>query len=588
LSKEAHRSTCIKNIPIVKQIIINNNISNITINETVLIEFRPLPHLEFLVRNTIIKLPSWIHTIVCGNVNHTFIKEMCKDLPVNIIRIDIDNLNPSQYSQLLLTKEFWENFKGDKILLYQEDSMLFHGNIEPFLQYDYIGGAWPVGQDDNALGVGNGGFSLRTRAKMLECIEKVNPSTDLQLGVSTLTYMHYTNSVFLPEDVFFSKSLIDHKLGKVAPREVANKFSQETQPCINPLGGHNFWLANNKKTFFTNLILENEYYKMVTHRGGWKTIITNLANKGIIQSDKNINSLKFVDCIESRFSAWSNCPKISIKENWIGIFHYSPNLPSFISYDLDSILNTNLVLHSLPYCKGLIVLSENNLAHIRKNPQYSAINIICLKHPIEEIATKFSLENFLQKKEYSVIQLGTQDRKITTIYTLKTKYNKIWLPGRDNALAILNQETKNLHIEIPTSDVDIKYFKNHDEYDSMLQNNIVIIPLWGASANNSVLETIEMNIPAFITRLPATEEYLGKEYPMFYTEDIEIEEIINNREKMDAKIKETHYYLTQLDKSKLRLDYFNSELFFYIFCKKTKGCYFTTIITIIHKTKEFV
>ena len=565
--KEQHRLTCIHNLPLIRQIDIKKQSNNYlsSINETVLIEFRIFPHLEFLLRNTIIKLPSWSHTIICGNLNYEYIQKISQDLPVNIVHLDIDNLTPSQYSRLLLTKSFWEKLKGEKILLYQEDTMLFHGKIEPFLNYDYIGAAWPVGQDDNALGVGNGGFSLRTRTKMLECIEKVNPLTDLQIGMSTLRYMRSTNSEFLPEDVFFSKSLIDYKLGNVAPREVANNFSQETQLCINPLGGHNFWLANNNIHFSTNLVLENEYYKDVKHRGGWKTVISNLIDKGIVKSTKNTNSLKFVDCIESRFSAWSS-NQTPLKEKWVGIFHYSPNLPSFTRDDLNYILNNQLVLQSLPYCKGIIVLCENSLNHIQQNHHYSKkINIISLKHPIQEISGKFSLENFLQKKEYSVIQLGLQDRKITTIYRLKTNYKKIWLPGRDTALAYLKHEVNNLHISIKLSDVEIKYLNDHSEFDSILQNNIVIIPLWSASANNSVIEIIEMNIPAFVTRLPATEEYLGKEYPMFYTEDNEIEEIINNREKLEAKVKETYYYLTQMDKSKFRLEYFNSELLRFIF-----------------------
>ena len=44
--------------------------------ETVLIEFRPLPNLEFLIRNTIIKLKDWNHTVVCGNINYNFIKNI--------------------------------------------------------------------------------------------------------------------------------------------------------------------------------------------------------------------------------------------------------------------------------------------------------------------------------------------------------------------------------------------------------------------------------------------------------------------------------------------------------------------------------
>ncbi len=219
--------------------------------ETVLIEFRKFSHLEFLLRNTIIKFPSWSHTVVCGNLNEDFIRKMCTDIckdnesSIKIVKLDIDNLTPSDYSSLLSTKNFWENFTGEKLLVYQEDTMLFHNKITPFLQYDYVGAPWPPNQNDNSYGVGNGGFSLRSKSKMLECIDKVNIAEieRLRLGQSTVNYMKNTNSYVVPEDVYFSKVMIDHGIGIVANRDVALRFSQETQKGINPLGGHNYWLA---------------------------------------------------------------------------------------------------------------------------------------------------------------------------------------------------------------------------------------------------------------------------------------------------------------------------------------------------------
>ena len=39
----------------------------------------------------------------------------------------------------------------------------------PFLDYDFIGAPWPEGQEENSLLVGNGGFSLRSKSKLLAC-----------------------------------------------------------------------------------------------------------------------------------------------------------------------------------------------------------------------------------------------------------------------------------------------------------------------------------------------------------------------------------------------------------------------------------
>jgi len=565
-NKNYHRIKCIHGIPSIRSIKINN----IKINnnyETFLIEFRVLPHLEFLIKNTIIKLFSWKHSIICGNINYEFIKKICNGLNVNIVKLNIDNLSTGQYSRLLMTEDFWNNFTGKKLLLYQEDTYLFHTeNIHDYLEYDYVGASWPINQDDNSYGVGNGGFSLRDRKKMIECIEKVDPHKDIKLGQSTINFMRASNNDYIPEDVFFSKSMIDFAIGKVAPREIANKFSQETQKCINPIGGHNFWLANNGKTFYTNLLLENEYFKIVKHRGGWKNVIQNLIDKTIVINKKTPNTIQFVDCIESRFSNWSANATTLINEHWIGMFHYSPNLPSFIKDDLNYIANNQNVLNNLKYCKGIIVLSENSYNHIKKNPNYKNIKIINLKHPIETIERKFNFDKFItNKNNWNIIQIGLQDRICSCIYTLKTKYKKIWLPGRENAAPnYLMNECKSLNIQINFKSVEIKRLENHNDFDNLLQNNIVIIPLFGASANNSVLEIIEMNIPAFVTRLSATEEYLGKEYPLYFNNNEELENIINNEELLIEKLKKGHEYLCKLDKTEFRYEHFNRELYKFI------------------------
>ena len=232
--KSAHRERCMQALMHLRCIDIEKFGDPTGVRETVLIEFRPMRHLEFLLRNTIVKLPTWNHTVICGNRNFRMMSGICRRIDraasgtINIIKLDIENLTPSGYSQLLMTKQFWHNLTGEKILLYQEDTVLFHGRIQPFMEYDYIGAPWPPHQDDNSYGVGNGGFSLRSKSKLTKCLEEV-PVSSLKLGRWTVDYMNNTNSTFVPEDVFFSKAMIDRGIGRVASREVAMSFSQETQ-----------------------------------------------------------------------------------------------------------------------------------------------------------------------------------------------------------------------------------------------------------------------------------------------------------------------------------------------------------------------
>lgn len=247
-SKEDFRRICMNNLPLLRKIIIPE-IPKKSDKETFYIEFRIFPHSEYLIRNMLIKLPNWAHSIVCGNENYDAMKKICESISpnINIIRLYIDNIDVVEYSRLLMTKGFWKNFHGEKLLLYQEDSFLFHNQIEQFLEYDWVGAPWPLNQDEHidqqTYGVGNGGFSLRTKSKMIECIEKVNWRKDFLLQPILKKYMENVHKDLIPEDVFFSKSLLEKNLGKVAPRNVALEFSQETQKSENPLGGHNFYLA---------------------------------------------------------------------------------------------------------------------------------------------------------------------------------------------------------------------------------------------------------------------------------------------------------------------------------------------------------
>ena len=116
-----------------------------------------------------------------------------------------------------------------------------------------------------------------------------------------------------------------------------------------------------------------------------------------------------------------------------------------------------------------------------------------MKHPSENIVNKFDIDKFIKLNDYKVIQLGLQDRKLTTIYKLNTSRKKIWLTGsidKNRIMFLLQQEIKALKLNINMNSVEMPYFTNHMEYDKTLQNNIIIIPLWGASANNSIMEII--------------------------------------------------------------------------------------------------
>ena len=245
--KERFRVICEENIPYIR----NLDLPTITKNnplEAVLIEYRCFPHLEFLLRNAMIKLGNkWSHTVVCGNLNYDFMVTMCANISseITVIKTDYENLNQSTYSLLLASKPFWELFTGEKILLYQEDSCIFKSNVDDFLQWDYVGAPWPKHQNDSPNAVGNGGFSLRSRQCMLDVIDRVS-IFDTNLASSTREYMQNAGMTICPEDVYFSKNMQDYGIGKVADWDSASAFSTELIYNGDSFGGHNFWLSDDK------------------------------------------------------------------------------------------------------------------------------------------------------------------------------------------------------------------------------------------------------------------------------------------------------------------------------------------------------
>lgn len=233
-----------------------------SIYEAVFIDFRILPNIEFIIRNAILKLGnSWSFTIVCGNQNIQYVKHMVNTISKNItiIKLDYDNMTRNEYSNYLMTDHFWELFKGDKILIYQEDSLVFKKNIMDFINYDYVGAPFPKDADDTPNGVGNGGFSIRTRRKMIEVIHKC-PIKNFKIGNSTKNYMTMVGMDSVPEDVYFSKNLQDYKIGNVADWDTAYQFSSESTFNPNSLGCHQLWVCTTKWQNHLKKIFKYEIY----------------------------------------------------------------------------------------------------------------------------------------------------------------------------------------------------------------------------------------------------------------------------------------------------------------------------------------
>ena len=563
-NKEKFRVICSDYINYIRHI----NLPNITLdndNEAVLIEYRCLPHLEFLIRNAIIKLGNeWSHTIICGDLNYSFITNICKSISINIkiIKTDYNNLNQTTYSIFLADKKFWELLTGNKILIYQEDSCIFNSNIKDFLNWDYIGAPWKVNQNDTLNSVGNGGFSLRSKITMIKVIDHVS-IFDTKINSSTENYMNCNKMTICPEDVYFSKNIQDFNLGIVANYNSALLFSTETINNSNSFGGHCFWLSDNnwEERILTKTIITFKLHSKIRteHRGGWNTIIDSLFKYNIFN---NISSYLFLDMIE-RYFIWSNNKEIT--NIWSGIIHCTPITPTYLnSFNISLLFNNKYFLNSLDKCLCLFTLSQYITDYLNK--EFLKINknikIFTLKHPIEMINIKqFDINKYVNNPCKKLIQLGQQLRKCTSIYLLNNlNHERIWLTGTMNinkCNILLKNEILFLKLnpKILNSKVKMYYTETIEEYDNLLTNNIVFIDLFDAAANNAVIECIIRNTPIIINKLDAVVEYLGEDYPLYFNNLNEINDLLDIK-----NILKSYEYLKKMDKTFLNMDVFINNM----------------------------
>merc|ERR1719362_1956964 len=79
-----------------------------------------------------------------------------------------------EYTHLLESPRFWNLLRCNRVLIFQSDTVFCRGSpvsINEFAEFPYIGGQSPGMDGGHGRIHMNGGFSLRSRPAMLECIE---------------------------------------------------------------------------------------------------------------------------------------------------------------------------------------------------------------------------------------------------------------------------------------------------------------------------------------------------------------------------------------------------------------------------------
>jgi hypothetical protein len=139
----------------------------------------------------------------------------CIQIPIDDTLIHFDenntpNISINIYNQILLNIDFWKNIKETNVCIFQKDCIMYKMFQEYYSLYDFAGANYYKKEHCAFLYGGiNGGFSLRNRNTMIECLEKITWDKIIHYRKEFLLQLE--NEIFfspvldtLNEDIFFT------------------------------------------------------------------------------------------------------------------------------------------------------------------------------------------------------------------------------------------------------------------------------------------------------------------------------------------------------------------------------------------------
>ncbi len=256
------------------------------------------------------------------------------------------------------------------------------------------------------------------------------------------------------------------------------------------------------------------------HRCGWTYAVQAL-------SVLNRRSATYLDVYAEGNFGYRGIPSPIYARPWAGICHVPTAIPEWLPEMLRRQFFPYYSLSpawlcAVPACVGLFALSE---AHARELRASTGLPVCTLLHPTEIPSLQWSMDRFLANRRRKVVQIGWFLRKLHAIFQARFPgYEKVFLSlkgqrhvedyfAREEEYLLGRGEFRKQMLETATT---LPYVSNR-EYDALLSENIAFLDLYGASANNAVIECIARGTPLLVNPLPAVREYLGNSYPLYYS-----------------------------------------------------------------------
>jgi hypothetical protein len=313
------------------------------------------------------------------------------------------------------------------------------------------------------------------------------------------------------------------------------------------------------------------------HRSGWNYVVTELE-----KLNSNLNKSILCDLYVDATFHWNLKENLGLqivpyKQPWIGFIHHTCE-EHYTLNNTTALFQNETFLTSLVQCQGLYVLSTDLKQHVLKKLAQvgnTKVKVTVLFHPTEFPIDLFTFKKFLQNPEKKVVQIGAWLRDLNAI-------NELVLPSKANQFSLtkcvvigkkMDEYYKTTHHLATSTDIeqvlcrdlnprvtflhrDVKKLTHLEDpmYDQLLCCNIVFIYLINGSATNTVIECIVRHTPIIVNRIPATVEYLGKDYPLFYDDVSQVTDLLT-----PTILKKGYKYLKKMNKDFLKMKCFITE-----------------------------
>lgn len=289
------------------------------------------------------------------------------------------------------------------------------------------------------------------------------------------------------------------------------------------------------------------------HRSGWHYALKSLKplhrRRGVL-----------FDAFIERTFYWHPWGVRPHKKPWIGVIHVPPYVPEWFFYEQSnqSIFKSEAWQESLPHCKGLFTLSLHHKKDLEEKLDVPVNNLF---FATEAAHDKWEWKRFRDNPDKKIVQVGWWLRKLHTIFRLHIQgYRKVFLKATndqrlENLLAKEREtltEADGFHDSMYHT-VDKIDFLPDREYDRLLAENLVIIELYDTSANNIIAECMVRHTPILVNPLPAVIEYLGADYPLYFTD---LKEASQKTQDHDLIHRAHRYLQSHPNLEKLSNDYF--------------------------------